>query len=129
MRKRALPVNVDKISTLWEFDDLITAKIHRFEGAEDYYAQSSSYHYLPRIKKNVLILHAYDDPFLYPDAIPRQNELPDNVQLEVHSSGGHMGFISGALPWRPRYWLEERIPPFIKALTPKGINFINHSKP
>ena len=36
------------------------------------------------------------------------------VRLELHKSGGHMGFIAGPLPWRAKYWLEERVPSYIK---------------
>ena len=29
-------------------------------------------------------------------------------------TGGHVGFVSGKLPRRPQYWLEERVPEFLK---------------
>jgi predicted alpha/beta-fold hydrolase len=29
------------------------------------------------------------------------------VTFEVTPWGGHTGFVSGAWPWRPRYWAEE----------------------
>jgi len=60
-----------------------------------------------------LIIHAENDPFLTPDAIPNETDLSENVTLELSSDGGHAGFVSGKFPWRPRYWLEERIPEFL----------------
>ncbi len=117
-RSMALPIdleNLDKIKNFWDFDNEVTAKIHGFKDAKDYYEKSSSFHYLSRIKKKTLIVHACNDPFLYLDAIPHQNQLPVNVQLELQQSGGHMGFIAGNLPWNPKYWLEERIPSYIQA--------------
>ena len=122
-----LPIDLehlDKIKSFWEFDDLVTAKLYGFSGVRDYYEKSSSFHYLSKIKKKSLILHARNDPFLSPDAIPHQNALPDNVQLEIHQSGGHMGFIAGSLPWRTKYWLEERVPSYIQAAyypEPRGL--------
>ncbi len=117
-RSVTLPIDLeklDKINNFWDFDNEITAKIHGFKDAKDYYEKSSSFYYLSRIKKNTLIIHACNDPFLYLDAIPHQNQLPVNVQLELQQSGGHMGFIGGSLPWSPKYWLEERIPSYIQA--------------
>ena len=37
-------------------------------------------------------------------------ELSASIQLDVHRHGGHVGFVAGNLPWRPLYWLEQRIP-------------------
>ena len=105
--------NVNKINNFWEFDNSITAPLHGFKDAYDYYNKSSCRSYLPDIKKPTLIIQARNDPFLYPDAIPHQSELPLNVQLELHKSGGHMGFICGGTPWRAKYWLEERVPHYI----------------
>jgi predicted alpha/beta-fold hydrolase len=38
--------NLDKLTSLWEFDDRVTAPLHGFEGAGDYYEQCSSLGYL-----------------------------------------------------------------------------------
>ncbi|MBS0650809.1 MAG: hydrolase [Verrucomicrobia bacterium] len=120
-KQTKLPIDVNKIEnnkTFWEFDNLITAKLHNFKDAADYYKQSSSFYYLPRIKKPTLLLHASNDPFLYPDAIPDPSKLPPQVQLELQKSGGHMGFMTGPIPWKPKYWLEDRAPRFITAHLP-----------
>ena len=36
------------------------------------------------------------------------------LTLELHPHGGHVGFVSGTVPWRARYWLEQRIPDFLQ---------------
>lgn len=116
-RSIALPIdleNLDRLKNFWDFDNEVTAKIHGFKDAKDYYEKSSSFHYLSKIKRKTLLIHAFNDPFLPLDAIPDQNQLPMNVQLELLKSGGHMGFMSGALPWHPKYWLEERVPSYIQ---------------
>lgn len=113
-----LPIDVnqlDRIHNFWDFDNLVTAKLHGFKDAKDYYEKSSSFYYLSRIKQKTLIIHARNDPFLPLDAIPHQSQLPDNVQIKLHQSGGHMGFITGNLPWNPKYWLEEQLPSYIHA--------------
>lgn len=100
---------LDTIKTFYQFDDYITAPLHGFQNAEDYYARSSCRQYLTSITVPTLILHARNDPFMTPAAIPAGNELSDNVILELADSGGHVGFVSGKFPWKPVYWLEQRI--------------------
>jgi hypothetical protein len=102
-----------KLKTLREFDDQITAPLHGFASADEYYSLSSSRAFLSSIQTPTLILHAKDDPFMSEDAIPNQDELPSSVELELSRTGGHIGFISGNLPWKPIYWLEERVPGFL----------------
>lgn len=102
-------VDIDQIRDLESFDDGITAPLNGFSSAFDYYQRCSCRQFLPRIQNPTLIIHALDDPFVFPDTVPKAHELGPGVVLEVTRGGGHVGFLSGALPWRPRYWLEERI--------------------
>ena len=105
-------VNERTITSIKAYDDHITAPLHGFADAEDYYARSSSRPFLSRIAVPTLILHAVDDPFMTPDVIPEESELSPVVTLELSARGGHVGFIEGT-PWRPKYWLEQRIPEFL----------------
>ena len=112
-----LPVDINSIENFknfWQFDAEVTARLYGFKDASEYYKKSSSAYYLSSIKIPTLILHARNDPFLYADAIPLQSALPSCVQLQLSKSGGHVGFVAGSLPWRERYWLEEKIPDYIK---------------
>lgn len=99
--------------TFEEIDNCLTAPLHGFRDARDYYARSSSRQFLGSIRVPTLILHAADDPFLTPAAIPAAAELSSQVRLELSPHGGHCGFLEGSIPLRPRYWLDERIPAFI----------------
>jgi len=106
--------DVGRIRSIWEYDERFTAPIHGFESARDYYERSSGYDYIFAIAKATLIIHALDDPFMPPSVLPDAALLPPKVSMEVSPHGGHVGFIGGHL-LRPEFWLEERIPAFLKA--------------
>ncbi len=105
---------LDEYRNFWLFDNNITAPLHGFQSAEEYYRLSSCKQYLNKIETRTLILHAKDDPFIPLDAIPVETELSDSVLLELSEHGGHVGFVSGSNPFRPEYWLEKRVPEYIK---------------
>ena len=90
------------------FDDAVTAPLHGFLGADDYYAKSSAGPLLGAVRAPTLLLHAANDPFLPASALPRRERLPAAVLLEVHAGGGHVGFVDGALPGRID-WLPQRL--------------------
>jgi predicted alpha/beta-fold hydrolase len=93
--------------TFREFDDAANAPLHGFSGADDYYRRSSSLGYLGSVARPTLCLSAEDDPFLPREALARARAAaPPGVEFVVTSRGGHIGFVAGASPWRPRYWAE-----------------------
>ena len=104
-----LDVDVERLLTFREFDDRVTAPLHGFGGVDHYYGSASSRQYIPRITVPTLIIHAADDPFMWPRTVPEPGELPSQVQLELSRHGGHVGFVAGRFPWRPVYWLEQRV--------------------
>lgn len=111
-----------KLRRFWDFDERVTAPLHGFAGAHHYYSTSSCRPYLKSIQVPTLIIQAYNDPFMTPDVIPAPEELASAVALEVHTHGGHVGFVAGPWPWQVEYWLERRIPdylaPFLAAQSP-----------
>lgn len=104
------PERVRHARTLFEFDDALTARLHGFEGALDYYAQSSSGGFVDRVRTPLLLLSAEDDPFIPGRCIPR-TENP-SVTTEIWPNGGHLGFVEGPL-WRPRFYAERRAVAFL----------------
>ncbi len=115
---RASPIDLERAHgsrNFWEFDDRVTAPLHGFKDVHDYYSRSSSRQYLRDIGVPTLMLHAEDDPFMTPEGLPSRDELSPSIALEVSARGGHVGFVHGSLPWRPRYWLEARIPAFLES--------------
>ena len=109
-------INVGTLSSFWIFDDRVTAPLHGFEDVFDYYAQSSSRQYLHAITVPTLLLQSKDDPFLPVDGLPGEDQLSDAVTLELSERGGHVGFVEGASPLSPSYWLERRIPDYFDEL-------------
>jgi predicted alpha/beta-fold hydrolase len=101
-------LELDAIEDLVDYDERVTAPLNGFASAEDYYARCSCRTFLAAIETPTLILHAADDPFMFRHTVPRERELGPGVTLELTSAGGHVGFVTGALPWRPRYWAEQR---------------------
>jgi predicted alpha/beta-fold hydrolase len=99
--------------TFAEFDDAVTAPLHGFTGKDEYYDRCSSWRYLEHIRIPTLIVNSLDDPFMTPASLPSATELPDSVQLEVSTHGGHIGYIDGGTPWRPTYYLPGRILDFL----------------
>ncbi|VEA43301.1 hydrolase [Salmonella enterica subsp. enterica] len=90
------PVNLAQLKSMRrirEFDDLITAKIHGFADAIDYYRQCSAMPLLNQIAKPTLIIHAKDDPFMDHHVIPKAEDLPPQVEYQLTEHGGHVGFI------------------------------------
>ena len=109
---------VAQVSSLVEFDDLITAKHNGWRDAAEYYAVNSSAQFLPSITVPTLVVHAADDPMIpvgsYQaidwDRLGR--ETP--VRRAVTPHGGHVGFHEqGAeLPWyvgRIERFLEHEV--------------------
>lgn len=106
--------DLSNIKSFWEYDERVVAKLHGFKNAHDYYQRSSSRQFLKSIAVATLIIHAQDDPFMTKEVIPQVAELSNSVQLEITPAGGHVGFVSGKNPFKPLYWLEQRIPEFLQ---------------
>ncbi|MFQ6372584.1 hydrolase [Shewanella sp. YIC-542] len=100
---------LQQLHTFYQFDDKVTAPLHGFAGAADYYAKASALPLLHKIARPTLFIHAKDDPFMDEAVIPPPQQLPSCVQYELYPYGGHVGFINGGTPWRPRYFLEQRL--------------------
>ena len=106
------PLALANAKNVYEFDDAVTAPVHGFASAHDYYEKSSSMQFLPRIRVPTLLLSAADDPFMPPDVLERAAAAVRAnacVEVEFWPNGGHVGFVAGALPWKPFYYAEWRI--------------------
>lgn len=104
-----------KARTIEDFDDRVTGPIHGFTGSNDYYTRSSSIHFISDIRVSTLLLSAGDDPFLPYAVLDRVREIAarnPNLQLQFTKHGGHVGFLSGLVPFRAVHWGEDRLMSF-----------------
>jgi predicted alpha/beta-fold hydrolase len=110
------PAALRRARTLFEFDDVVTAPVHGFDSAHDYYARSSSLQYLSAIRIPTLLLSSSDDPFLPPQVLDDVAVVARNnpfLAAELWSKGGHVGFVNGTSPLDTHYYHEERIIEFL----------------
>lgn len=98
-------------TTLYEFDNLVTAPLHGFRNTEDYWSRSSSKPWLRHIEVPTLVINALNDPFMPAHALPEPCEVSSTVVLEFPEEGGHVGFLNAPFPGRLK-WLPERIVSF-----------------
>ena len=98
-------------TTFREFDTLVTALLHGFRDAEDYWLRVSSKPLLKTIAVPTLVINAKNDPFLPAWALPSAAEVSPAVTLEQPDSGGHVAFPSGPFPgnidWLPRRLMQH----------------------
>jgi len=105
------PAELNRAENIYAFDDAVTAPVHGFASAHDYYARSSSVAFLGQIALPTLLLSAIDDPFLPADVLDEVRSVARSnscLELEFTAHGGHVGFVGGKFPWRPFYYAEWR---------------------
>ncbi len=105
---------LNRIRTVREFDDIITAPNCGYRDADDYYFRASALREVDRIHVPTLILTAEDDPFV-PYRIFQDAAITGNpaIHFEAPPRGGHCAFISNHAG-EHRYWAESRIVEFCR---------------
>jgi predicted alpha/beta-fold hydrolase len=105
-----------RATTIVEFDDAVTAPVHGFADAHDYYSRSSSLGWIDRVSVPTLLLSAVDDPFLPSDVLDQVRAIASgnpSLHVEFTEHGGHVGFVGGHWPWHPEYYGEWRACEFL----------------
>jgi uncharacterized protein len=95
---------LDRVGTIWEFDDEFTAPSFGFGTAANYYATQSSNQFLESIQVPALLVQAKDDPMI-PFEVYGHPAFARNPRLRLLAveRGGHLGFIARQ---KPRLWLD-----------------------
>ncbi len=111
---------IERIRTIYEFDDIVTAPHFSFGSADDYYRLASSGPLLKHIRVPTLIVQAKDDP-LIPFEPFLMNGIEKNpfIKLLTPEYGGHTGFLGRKLAGPgdlDAYWGECRVVQFLTAL-------------
>ncbi len=99
---------VSDATTLREFDSLVTAPLHGYRDADDYWTRASSKPGLVHVRVPTLLVNARNDPFLPAAALPTPAQVSPSVSLDFPETGGHVGFVSGPFPGRLD-WLTQRL--------------------
>ncbi|MEX3930699.1 hydrolase [Paraburkholderia phymatum] len=105
--------------TMYEFDDIVTAPLHGFRNADDYWTRATTRPLLPEIAVPTLVLNARNDPFLPGGVLPSRGEVSSAVQLDQPEHGGHVGFMTGPFPGRID-WLSRRVFGYFDPFTHHG---------
>lgn len=93
-------------STIYEFDEIVTAPKWGFESPSEYYQKSSSCFKLSQIEHACHILLAQDDPFInYRTCLNAKKSAA--VQVWLSRYGGHMGFFGWSDKEHRYYWLDK----------------------
>lgn len=92
-------------STLYDFDDQITAPVHGFNSADHYYETCSSKKFIGAVTTPLLLIHSKEDTLTPLEYAPFKliDDNP-NIHSIFTERGGHVGFISS-----PRNWLNQTI--------------------
>ncbi len=94
--------------TMYEFDNVVTAPLHGFRDADDYWTRATTRPLLPEITVPTLVLNARNDPFLPGAVLPAHHEVSSAVELDQPQHGGHVGFMTGPFPGKID-WLSQRV--------------------
>jgi uncharacterized protein len=109
---------LNKVRTIYDFEDYYTARLFGFGTAANYYKTQSSNQFLERIRVPALIITAKDDP-LVPFSTYDHPEFQRNpcLRLVAVDHGGHLGFIARR---RPRFWLDGLVMDWLQQIQNKA---------
>ncbi|MBI1320493.1 MAG: alpha/beta fold hydrolase [Candidatus Hydrogenedens sp.] len=100
----------------YTYDTVVTAKLHGFEDAVDYWHKVGCHQFLAGIRVPTMLLTSADDPFNPAITIPHEEaDASPWLHPQWTEHGGHVGFIMGKSPLRVRYWAEEQTVGFFQA--------------
>jgi predicted alpha/beta-fold hydrolase len=103
------------VRTLTDFDDAVTAPLHGFEDATDYYRRASALPWLKRIETPTLLLNALNDPLVPADTLPDETETSPCICLEYPEKGGHAGFPGAK--GLAHAWMPQRVLGFFEGVS------------
>lgn len=89
---------LQKVTTLYDFDNLVTAPMHGFRDTDDYWRRASARPALASIQVPTLLVNACNDPFVPRESLPTRGSVGPCVTLCQPQRGGHVGFVQGGFP-------------------------------
>lgn len=110
-------------TTLYQFDDEVTAPLHGFENADDYYYRCSSAFFMNQIQTDTLVIHSQQDP-MCPFKWTPLTEIEKNPEISAlfPEKGGHVGFWS-----LPNGWVNQKIGDYFCSFSESGKSTIDRA--
>jgi predicted alpha/beta-fold hydrolase len=120
------PAALQRIRTIWDFDEALVIERLGFASVEDYYAASSPLPFMADLTLPTLVLYAADDPLFSPQILPDLRAVAQanpQLQLVLTDHGGHVAYYSGPTGQRlaqdpDPWWAWNRILDWVDA--PRG---------
>ena len=110
------PVAVRRCRTFRAFDELVTAPVFGFRDVEHFYSSQGCGQFLHAIRRPALLVSALDDPLVDPAVLPHATIAASKfLHAQFSPRGGHVAFLDGGAPWRPRRWAEAHAMQFFRA--------------
>lgn len=105
---------LDRIRTVYDFDDVYTARLFGFGTAGNYYETQAATNFIGAIRVPALFVQSKDDP-LIPFRVFNHPAFRTNPNLTLIATehGGHLGFLSRTAP---RFWLDGVVLGWIEAV-------------
>ena len=95
-----------------DFDNAYTAPLHGFSDANDFYQKASALNFIPGTCRPLLLINAWNDPFLSKSCFPLGLAEGNNLfHLEAAGRGGHVGFTLAGSEFN---YMEKRAFDFIQ---------------
>jgi len=107
-------ISIPTWGTLKDVDDRFIVKLGGFSDRHDYYRTCSTHKLLTKISTPTFLLTAKDDPFVhFKDYVAAK--LSPSVHLEIQDRGGHMGYLTRAIPnFKGVRWLDYALDAYIQ---------------
>jgi uncharacterized protein len=106
---------VEAAKTFKVYDREVSARLNGFQNEFEYWKNGSSANYLEEIRVPTLLISAANDPFLPAKFFPLEKiKRSESLHLLLTRDGGHIGFVSGKIPFRLDPWLENKILSFLE---------------
>jgi len=101
---------VKRSRDFYDYDTRVTAALHGFDDATDYWTRVGSHQYLPAVRVPLLLLSSADDPFNPPETLPLAQVAASPYLIpQFTDHGGHVGFVGSRGAFAPSYWAEEQL--------------------
>jgi predicted alpha/beta-fold hydrolase len=121
------PDRISGARDFFDFDEHVTARLHGFASAMDYWQRSSCRQFLGGIRVPTRVINSLNDPFLPAASLATPKEVSPDVTLDYPRHGGHVGFATGAPPGRLD-WVPDTLWAHFESVCPGKLRASPHEE-